>query len=91
LGNISYRLGETATYDNASKRIGDNKQVVEAFENIANNLKVVGVNLEETDYKVGPHLSFDAASEKFTGEHAEKANALLTRAYRTPYVVPETV
>jgi predicted dehydrogenase len=91
LANISYRLGETAPYNAAAKRIGDNKQVVEAFANIAENLKAVGVKLEETDYTVGPLLNFNAKTESFTGERADQANALLTRKYRAPYVVPETV
>jgi hypothetical protein len=91
LANISYRLGETATYDAAAKRIGDNKEVVQAFENIAENLKAVGVKLEETDYTVGPLLTFDAQNESFTGERADKANVYLSRAYREPYIVPETV
>jgi predicted dehydrogenase len=91
LANISYRLGEKAPYNAAAKKIGDNKEVVQAFENIAENLKAVGVKLEETDYTVGPLLTFDAKTEKFTGERAEKANQLLTRKYRAPYVVPETV
>jgi predicted dehydrogenase len=91
LGNISYRLGETANYDQAGKRIGDNKQVVEAFTNVAENLQAVGLKLTETKYTVGPALQFDAKTERFVGERAEQANALLTRAYRAPYVVPETV
>jgi predicted dehydrogenase len=91
LANISYRLGETAKYDAAAKRIGDNPQVVEAFANISENLKAVDVKLEETTYTVGSQLTFDAKTESFTGERADKANALLTRAYRAPYVVPEKV
>ena len=91
LANISYRLGQTAPYDAAAKRIGDNKQVVQAFENIADNLKAVGVKLEETDYTVGPLLTFNEKTESFTGERADQANAFLSRAYREPYIVPETV
>jgi hypothetical protein len=91
LANISYRLGETATYDGAAKRIGDNKEVVQAFENIADNLKAVGVKLEETDYTVGPLLMFNEKTESFTGERADQANVYLSRAYREPYIVPETV
>jgi hypothetical protein len=36
-------------------------------------------------------LTFDPASEQFTGERSEEANKLLTRNYRAPYVVPENV
>jgi predicted dehydrogenase len=91
LANVSYRLGEKASYDKAAGKIGDNKQVVASFEALRDNLKAVGVNLAETEYQVGRKLDFDAASEKFTGEGAEAANKLLTRAYRAPFVVPEQV
>ncbi len=39
--------------------------------------------------KLGRSFNFDPATEKVVGD--EEANALLTRAYRAPYVVPETV
>jgi predicted dehydrogenase len=91
LANISYRLGEKAPYNAAGKRIGDNKEVVQAFENIADNLKAVGVKLEQTDYTIGPLLTFNEQTESFNGERAEQANVYLSRAYREPYIVPETV
>jgi hypothetical protein len=37
---------------------------------------------------LGPALSFDPKEEWFTGELADRANALLQRAYRRPFVVP---
>jgi predicted dehydrogenase len=40
-------------------------------------------------YRVGRQLEFDPATEKFAGD--AEADAMLTRAYRTPYVVPDTV
>ena len=53
LANISYRLGEKASYDKAAGSIGDNKQVVASFDNLRDNLKAVGLNLAETEYQVG--------------------------------------
>jgi predicted dehydrogenase len=91
LANISYRLGERVPFDPPTKRLGDNKEVVETFENLRENLKGVGVKLQETTYTLGKVLTVDAAEERFTGEGAEAANALLTRAYRKPFVVPEKV
>lgn len=40
-------------------------------------------------YKTGRALTFDPKTEKFVGDR--EANALLTRKYRAPFVVPETV
>jgi hypothetical protein len=33
----------------------------------------------------------DPESERFTGEHSEEANMLLSRNYREPFIVPENV
>ena len=91
LGNISYRLGQVVPFDKAKGALGDNKQVVETFDHLNENLKVVGLKLEETNYMLGQTLQFDPRTEKFTGEGAEAANRLLSRPYREPFIVPESV
>ena len=50
-----------------------------------------GVALERAEFEFGPQLTFDPKAERFTGDRAEQANALLTRKYRAPFVVPERV
>jgi len=46
-------------------------------------------HLGNISYRLGRVLEFDPQSEKFVGD--EQANAMLTRQYRAPYVVPEKV
>ena len=89
LGNISYRLGQSAKFDERAKSLGDNKQVVESFDALKDNLGSVDITLAETTYSVGRTLNLDPKSEKFLGD--DEANALLTRPYREPFVVPEQV
>jgi predicted dehydrogenase len=98
LGNISYRLGEPVPLGVRGKAITDDLDLAEAFgrfsEHLANQLdelkkatkqmKTLGIT-----YQMGPMLEFDAASETFTDNH--KANQMLTRNYREPFVVPEHV
>ncbi|MEX2112058.1 MAG: Gfo/Idh/MocA family oxidoreductase [Pirellulales bacterium] len=91
LANISYRLGQPTPFDKSSRSLGDNKEVVATFDNLRDNLKAIDVKLEETSYQVGPKLTFDAATARFTGESSDAANPLLSRAYRQPFVVPEHV
>ncbi len=91
LANISYRLGASAPFDKAAGSIGDNKLVVETFNNLRDNLKAIGENLQETTYQLGRTLQFDPKAEKFVGEGANEANPLLTRNYRPPFVVPAQV
>ena len=45
--------------------------------------------LKNPQFVLGQQLQFDETRENFPGNDA--ANALLTRKYRTPYVVPENV
>jgi predicted dehydrogenase len=89
LGNVSYRLGQQVPFNKKTNALGDNKQVVEAFENLTDNLKVVGVNLDETKYRLGRTLTIDPKTEKVVGD--DEANLLLTRKYREPFVVPDKV
>jgi len=47
------------------------------------------VHIANASYRVGRKLSFNPAAMKFVRD--EEANALLTRKYRAPYIVPEKV
>ena len=89
--NTSYRLGEKVPFDAKSQKLGDNREVVETFHNLTNNLLGVGVKLEETSYQLGRTLTLDPKTERFVGDGADQANAFLTRRYREPFIVPEKV
>ena len=89
LGNISYRLGETVSFDHKLERLKENKQVAAAFETLTSNLEAVDVNLAGSQYMLGSQLTLDPKAEKFIGN--DDANALLTREYRKPFVVPSEV
>jgi predicted dehydrogenase len=91
LANISYRLGEKVPYNKVGGSIGKNAQVKEAFEKLAANNSAVGLPLDKQNYTLGPTLTFDPTKEQFTGDNVEAANALLTRPYRAPFVVPNKV
>ena len=79
LANISYRLGEKVPFNSKTKTLGDNREVVATFMNLQENLKGVGVRLDETTYQLGRTLTVDPTNERFVGEGAEAANLLLTR------------
>jgi len=46
-------------------------------------------HLANISYRLGRKLTFDGSKEKFVGD--SKANRMLTRSYRKPYVVPQRV
>jgi predicted dehydrogenase len=89
LANASYRLGEMVPFNPRTKAFGDNKEAYETLERMEEYLKENKVNLEATNYKLGPKLTIDAQAER-VANNAE-ANKFLTREYRKPFVVPEKV
>ena len=89
LANISYRLGTDVPFGSNAKPFGENAAANEAFERMRDHLKDNAVKLEETTYRVGRLLTFDARAERFVD--AAEADTLLTRPPRPPFVVPERV
>lgn len=86
-GTISHRLGQKMTGEQALEAVKDNERYSDSINRMAEHLKVNGVDIESPSISVGPWLEMDSATERFLDNDA--ANALLTRPYRTGYVVPE--
>lgn len=88
-GNISYRLGKATSPAQIKEQIQGDKNATETFQRMVEHLAANDVDLEKTKATLGMPLSMDPNVEKFIGNPA--ADALLTREYRKPYVVPERV
>jgi hypothetical protein len=89
LGNISYQLGEKVTPEAATTRLQALKvsdKVLETFDRTRKHLVDNNVDLATSKLTMGAWLTIDPKTERFTNN--DKANAMLTRAYRAPYVVP---
>jgi predicted dehydrogenase len=89
LGNISYRLGGAQSADELDKTLATLKTTDNAkdtLERTLAHLKENGVDMAATKLTVGPVLPFDPKTETFPEN--PKANAMLTREYRKPFVVP---
>ena len=89
LGNISYLLGEKVSVEAATKRLGDLKvsdNAIATFERTREHLVENKVDLAATKLTMGAWLTIDQKTERFTNN--DKANTMLTRAYRAPYIVP---
>ncbi len=88
-GNISYRLGKQAKPGEILEAIKGDKGATETFERMTQHLAANGVDLNQSKATIGPVLKMDPKVEKFIGN--ADADAMLTREYRKPYVVPERV
>ncbi len=88
-GNISYRLGQQQSPDELREKLSANKAAAETFGRMQEHLAANQVDLTKTKATLGEFLKMDPKTERFT-ENRE-ADALLTRHYRRPFVVPEKV
>jgi predicted dehydrogenase len=89
LGNISYVLGETMPTADVARFLDDvrsHDDVKATFERTLEHLKDNGLKPGDLQVGMGAMLEFDPETEQFVGH--EKANSLLTREYRAPFVVP---
>lgn len=88
-GNVSYRLGIKRSGGEARERLQANSAALETFDRMVEHLAANGVDLDQTKLTFGDFLTMDPKAERFT--NSREGDALLTRHYRRPYVVPEKV
>jgi len=91
MGNISYRLGAGKPPDQIAETIKGDKMHAECFGRFLEHIKANEADLAKTPIILGPWLDMDCEKEQFTGALAAKANELVTRRYREPFVVPDKV
>jgi len=90
LGNISYRVGTETPREEIREAIKADREVLDSFQRFESHLAANEIDLERTRAALGPWLKFDSESERFVGGfNYPRANDLLTREYRPPFVVPE--
>jgi len=91
MGNISHRIGKRTAPGDILDAIKANKDMVEVYDRFTAHLAANEVDLEQTPATLGPVLTMDSETERFTGDFSTEANMLLTRNYRRPFVVPERI
>ncbi len=90
LANVTYLLGSERSLA-GEPPFGAEKDGNEAFVRMREHLVQNGLDPKQVQYDLGPTLAFDPRKERFTGDHAEQANRLLTREERAPFIVPREV
>ncbi len=89
VANVAQRLGKPAPpreIRQALEALEVNENVVETFTEIRRHLADNGVDIEKTPLTLGPWIGIDSDAERFVDNAT--ANAMLTRNYRKPFVVP---
>jgi predicted dehydrogenase len=88
-GNISWRLGRTVPPGELLKELAGmklNSAAIETLTRTVAHLRDNGIDLETTQLTLGPQLALHADRESFVDN--PDADALLSREYRKPFVVP---
>jgi predicted dehydrogenase len=88
-GNISHRLGSKRSPNEIREEIKGSRHALETYERMQAHLEANEIDLNNEKLTLGPMLSMNPNRRRFIGN--TEANALLTRHYRRPYVVPEVV
>jgi len=89
LGNISWRLGRRMSAAGVQKELSELKvheDVLETFARTSKHLAENNMDLEKSELTLGRLLRLDSRKEKFLDD--AMADALLSREYRKPFVVP---
>jgi predicted dehydrogenase len=92
IGNISWRLGRLSSPAEIQKELSRLKvhdDVLETFERTRKHLAENDVDLEKSKLTLGLPLRVDSEKEKFVDNAS--ADALLTREYRKPFVLPAAI
>jgi hypothetical protein len=91
LGNISHQLGAATPEGQLKDTVMSNHGLSEANGRMIEHLHANNVDLNATPLTLGMPLLVDPKAERLMGPDASRANALLTREYRAPFVVPALV
>ncbi len=89
IGNISYRLGREASpseIQTQMDKLNAHDAARETFDRTVHHLEENEINLGKTPLTLGAALRLDPEREAFLDN--PQADALLTREYRAPFVVP---
>ncbi len=88
LANISHRMGGALEREAIRAGLKDSAVLTGTYDRLCAHLEANEVDLEKT-LVLGPCLELDRPGERFKG--GGRANELLTRSYREPYVLPGQV
>ncbi|MHC4997371.1 MAG: Gfo/Idh/MocA family protein [Planctomycetota bacterium] len=86
-GLISHKLGELTSHEEIRETLKSNAVASERYGDLADHLGKNGVDIKTPALALGPWLEMNVKTERFTNN--KKANRLLHRRDRAPFIVPE--
>ena len=89
LANASYRVGEEASVSEVKEAFSGHEDAANTVESVLSQLEANGASIESMN--LGPELTFDPTTEKFTGSFSAEANAFVKTPQREEFAIPEEV
>ncbi|MFZ4763972.1 MAG: Gfo/Idh/MocA family protein [Roseimicrobium sp.] len=88
LANLSWHLGRKLGTNEVRERLQGDSEALATLEDFEQNLRANRIDPVIEQPVVGPWLSFDPSTERFTGEFADEANKLIEEEYREEFKLP---
>ena len=89
LANVSYKLGKQAAVGQVREAMGPHQDALDTIDSVVAQVKANDASLDAM--QLGPMLTFDPKTEKFTGNMATEANGLIKLPQRDEFAIPEQV
>ena len=87
ISNISYQLGNQKLPEEIQIAVKANPAATETFNRFQEHLQANSLNLNTEKATLGMPLQIDPATMRF--QQNDTANAMLTRQYRSPFILNE--
>ncbi|MDG2201743.1 MAG: Gfo/Idh/MocA family oxidoreductase [Phycisphaerales bacterium] len=87
LGNISHRLGSTASLETALETADTHPEYYESVQRMSRHLAANGIDSEAEAIIIGPTLEIDQVNDRFT--NSDSANMMRERNGRPPFTYPK--
>ncbi|HOZ48777.1 MAG TPA: Gfo/Idh/MocA family oxidoreductase [Candidatus Hydrogenedentes bacterium] len=91
LANVAWRVGQDASVEEVRESMKSHADAVDTLESMLAQLGRSEVDIAKKPFVLGPKLTFDVSRGTFTDDNAAKANELVRRVDREPFIVPEQV
>jgi predicted dehydrogenase len=87
MGNIALQCGGAIPFEQAKARLARDPQTIAALGRMTKHLTANGVDVTKAAVTLGPTLTMDTPTERFTADAAAQANLFLKDSYREPFVI----
>ena len=93
MANTSYRLGAEMSPGELWERMQDDKEALDAIGRYSAQMAEWNIDTKNIPWTAGVSLGFDPDKERYTGTSSfvKKANNMLHRKDRAPFIVPKEV